>query len=351
MMMKNPMKKFFCAIACVCLPAIAGAANQNVTPEDLIKIEQLQRRVDKLAAGSLGSNHYVVSKARAWLDLALDEYHDKDRTGIVQSASNEAAKLIDGLSANPAFDGNATPHPYASEKVREDLWTRVDAMKRDQDVSCASRKLAELEVQLVWAGHEKWESGWDHATPYARIAENLAYEAQTSIEQCGKARANKPATTVVVATPVAKTPEIQATSAPPVSVVTNLTIVEKYTLSTDTNFAFGKQDIINAPLAGKQKLDHLIAQLKSWKSVASINLVGHADRLGSPTRNEALALQRAEQVKQYLVSQGLPSDNINTSGQGAAQSLTQCNDKVGKRPLIECLQADRRVDITVTGQR
>ena len=324
------MTKTLFALLCFCLPHMVRADNHEITPADLVKIEAMQRHVDKLGFGALGANHYALSKARAWLDLALDEYHEKDRTGIVQDAAAQAAALLAALDNNPAFDASDTPHPYASEKVRDDLWEKVDAMKKNKEFPCAARKIAELEIQLVWTGHEKWESGWSHAEPYARIAENLAYEAQTTLDQCALQHAPRPVA------------QANAT-------VEHTLTIEKRTLSTDTMFAFNRYGVEYLVLGGRQKLDKLVAELKSWKSLTHIDLTGHTDRLGKDAYNQTLSQRRAEQIRLYLVSHDIPASVIQASGLGETQPLVECKAQRSRHALIECLQPNRRVEFSIQG--
>lgn len=328
-MMERTTIRTLLALLCLGLSQMTWASgNRAATLADLDRIEQLQRRVDTLAFGALGSEHYGLSKARAWLELALDEYHEKDRTGIVQDATAEAAALLDALDADPAFDARTMPELYASEKVRPDLWEKVEAMKQHPEFACAARRIAELEVQLVWVGHEKWESGWSHAEPYAGVAENLAYEARRSLEDCSH-----------------QATQIQATQ--PVERV----VTERHTLATDALFAFNQAGLENLAPGGRRKLERLVDALNSWESLERIELVGHTDRLGSDSYNRELSLQRAEQIKRYLVARGLPAERIHVAGHGESEPLVQCAARKDRGALIKCLQPNRRVELSIRGIR
>lgn len=67
---------------------------------------------------------------------------------------------------------------------------------------------------------------------------------------------------------------------------------------------------------GRAILDEMSAALSKIGSVR-VELIGHTDDLGQPAANLALSLARAEAVKAYLVSKGLPSDALSTSGRGS----------------------------------
>lgn len=323
------MNKTVMSLLCACFMPLAHADNRPTTPADLAGIEQLQRQVDKLGFGALDANDYALSKARAWLDLALDEYHEKDRTGIVQDATAEAAVLLKALESRHAFDAGATPHPYASETVRPDLWEKIDTMKRHGEFTCAARKIAELEVQLVWTGHEKWESGWMHAEPYARIAENLAYEAQHALDACALKHTPLPA--AVAPLPIERV------------------VVEKRVLATDTLLAFDRAGVEHLPPGGREKLDQLVDELKTWKTIERIELTGHTDRLGPDAYNQSLSTSRAEHIRQYLASRGIALKLIEARGHGEAEPLVQCQARRSRSALIECLQPNRRVEMVIQG--
>ncbi len=61
---------------------------------------------------------------------------------------------------------------------------------------------------------------------------------------------------------------------------------------------------------------------------ASITVVGHADRSGSPKYNEALSMRRAGAVKGALVSEGIADGSISTSAKGESDPMVQTDDGV-----------------------
>ena len=367
--------------------AAQADSNHPTTPADLERIEYLQRRVDKLAFGPLGPNGYTLSKARAWLDMALIEYHQRQRSGIVQDAIAQATRLTDELRDNPMFISLDTPLPEASEKVRSDLWDKAEALKKRGNLTCNGRKIAELEVQLIWTGHYKQAFGWSVAEPYARMAENLAYEAQFEFDPAPctvfvkpaapfVAKATKPIVVkpaapvaiklvaparptipmpVVAKLPVATVPLIAApastSSKPPAS--SKPTTIEKHTLSADMLFAFGQARLSDDFMrhGGLQDMDKIVLQLQLWKSLQSVQLIGHTDRLGKDHNNRRISLQRTEQIKSYLIKRGIPARVIETKGMGASQPLVKCPDQRDRRALVKCLQPNRRVEIIIGGVR
>jgi len=103
---------------------------------------------------------------------------------------------------------------------------------------------------------------------------------------------------------------------------------------------------------GRAKLDELLNGLKDVE-YETILVVGHADRIGTNSYNQALSLRRANAVKSYLADKGVPADRVRAEGRGEFEPSTDPNacTRMRKRTLVDCLQPDRRVEVTVTGQR
>jgi OOP family OmpA-OmpF porin len=96
-------------------------------------------------------------------------------------------------------------------------------------------------------------------------------------------------------------------------------------------------------------LDALAKQLTS-RNYQKVDIVGHADRMGPGKYNQKLSEQRAEAVRDYLLTRGLDATKVSAIGVGATEPLTgkECRGLQGK-PLVYCLQRDRYTEITVLG--
>lgn len=122
---------------------------------------------------------------------------------------------------------------------------------------------------------------------------------------------------------------------------------QRYSLSTDTLFGFGKSEL---KPAGEAKLDNIVAKLEDTR-IGRVSVTGHADRIGSSENNQQLSVSRAESVKRYLVSKNVQSDRITVIGKGETEPLTTSDDCKGptSAKVIACLAPDRRVDIVMLG--
>jgi outer membrane protein OmpA-like peptidoglycan-associated protein len=102
----------------------------------------------------------------------------------------------------------------------------------------------------------------------------------------------------------------------------------------------------------KSLLDQLANRLKEAE-FDQLEIVGHADRIGTEDYNQYLSERRAWAVARYLVKQGVPVSKIKVVGKGMYQPLTNNNECVGldRTQLIACLQKDRRVEISASIRR
>jgi hypothetical protein len=88
----------------------------------------------------------------------------------------------------------------------------------------------------------------------------------------------------------------------------------------------------------QQTLAQLAASFKKYldyDDTAHLVVVGHADVRGSGPYNEALSERRANRVKDYLVSQGIAADKIETRAEGKERQL--------ERREVEQLEAENTV--------
>jgi outer membrane protein OmpA-like peptidoglycan-associated protein len=101
-------------------------------------------------------------------------------------------------------------------------------------------------------------------------------------------------------------------------------------------FASGKSVLL--PTA-QQKLDEVVDALKDQED-HQILVEGHTDSTGPLSFNEQLSQSRAQAVRDYLVSRGVPSDRIRAQGFGPSQPVADNGTSEGRAN-------NRRVEIIV----
>ena len=90
---------------------------------------------------------------------------------------------------------------------------------------------------------------------------------------------------------------------------------------------------------GKRGLDNLMAKIKGV-DVEVYVVVGHTDSIGTEEYNRKLSLRRADSVKAYFVSQGVPQAKIRADGRGELEPVASNKTAEGR-------SQNRRVEVTV----
>jgi outer membrane protein OmpA-like peptidoglycan-associated protein len=74
-----------------------------------------------------------------------------------------------------------------------------------------------------------------------------------------------------------------------------------------------------------------------------IQVEGHTDSIGGDEYNMKLSQQRADSVRDYVVTQGVPADTVNARGLGKSSPVASNDTAAGR-------QQNRRVELVVSGQ-
>ncbi len=322
-------------------------------------LADLEKRLASLNANGVAARDYHLSKASAWLDFATEEYSDNDRGGTVEGALEQSVLLIRGLESRSPRLPMDTVIIKGSRRIRDDLWQRAEQFKQHAEFACVAHRIARLEVQLVWAGHEEIEGGWRHAKPYIEIAEEMANQIDVSFDACSTARARLAEPTAE--TLAARSESVQpltlpnpapTPSSPPTPTLTPsatppLLTPTRITLAADTLFRFqgAARDDIQAPAL--QELEALVRRLKGMGAIHRILITGHSDRLGDAAYNLKLSQARADTLRMLLIDRGVKAEQVQAAGAGESEPLVTCSGDRAHAVLIDCLQANRRVEIRV----
>jgi OOP family OmpA-OmpF porin len=114
----------------------------------------------------------------------------------------------------------------------------------------------------------------------------------------------------------------------------------KITLQADTLFDFDKSAL---KPEGRAVLDRVAAGISGIKLEVAV-AVGNTDSIGTDAYNMALGQRRAESVKAYLVSKGVPANKIYTESKGKS-------NPVASNATAEGRAKNRRVDLEVVGTK
>lgn len=180
---------------------------------------------------------------------------------------------------------------------------------------------------------DNWKNGtgelvWKNGSGDLCWRNNFWTPATAAPECDGALKAPEPAPAPVAVAP-APAPEPAPAPAP---------VAKTMNFSAETFFDFDKS--VLKP-AGKAALDSLVGDL-SKVDVETLIAVGHTDAIGSNDYNQALSIRRVESVKAYLVSKGVPADQIVTEGRGETEPVASNSTREGRAK-------NRRVEIEVVG--
>ena len=114
----------------------------------------------------------------------------------------------------------------------------------------------------------------------------------------------------------------------------------KVVLNADTFFDFDKATL---KPEGREVLDQ-VAEQSAQMELETLIAVGYTDSTGPAAYNQKLSVRRADSVKDYLVSKGVPADRIYTEGKGM-------NDPIASNATREGRALNRRVELELVGIR
>jgi OOP family OmpA-OmpF porin len=124
--------------------------------------------------------------------------------------------------------------------------------------------------------------------------------------------------------------------------------METITVAAEKLFGFDKANLKDD---GKAALDEAATKIKANPDIELVLVTGHTDRLGSDAYNQKLSERRANQVKAYLVTQGVDASRLQAVGKGESEPVVACDGVKGSKALKECLQPNRRVVLSASSQR
>ena len=100
----------------------------------------------------------------------------------------------------------------------------------------------------------------------------------------------------------------------------------KQQLLRGVNFKSGKSEMT---FESYQALEPILQQLKQYPEVV-IEVRGHSDSVGNYSKNMVLSQQRAESVRQYLISKGIEPERIRAAGFGSSSPIADNRTAAGR---------------------
>jgi outer membrane protein OmpA-like peptidoglycan-associated protein len=271
----------------------------------------------QLAENSLSSNaerSQIVTNARATIQFAED-------ARALTAQRQEAERIQQERDA-------AAAAAAAKAKAEADAAAAVEA-KRQAELAAA--KEAQLKAEAA-AQSAQQKAAADLAAQQAAAkaaAEQAALQAkeQAAREEAARAQA---ATQALRAQLLKQLNDVLQTTDTPRGLVVNMADVlfetAKYNLSTDAQLKLAKLSGIIQAHPG-----------------LNLSIEGYTDTTGSEDFNMKLSQQRADGVRQFLISQGLSPDTITSKGLGQANPVADNSTVAGRKQ-------NRRVEIIVSGE-
>ncbi len=338
---------------CMAVSTVRAAESEALNPEakritdqkihaDLTILKATQDRIAKLNSNGMEADNYYLVKAQSWLDFAMSEYYENDRTSVIDEALFQAQDLIERMEQ---ADNNITLDTTVinqSQRLREDLWIIAGELKQHRGFVCAAAPIAEMEVRLVWAGHENKELGWRHAREHFAAAERLAKQARKLADNCFCPQpAEKPCPMVAVEPPPVQDVLDMSKKRPKKVIIPEAgpNPIELVNVPRNVHFAVDKSDINPN---GALILERVTEILKAYPNM-KILLIGHTDSRASKAYNQALSERRAKSVLKYLSDKGIAKTRIDLRGEGFNDLKVDADELMGHA-------LSRRVEIAYIGE-
>ena len=216
-----------------------------------------------------------------------------------------------------------------AEKMKAELATAQEAQRRLEAEAARTRALAQEEEARRLAEQARMrEEEAKKSAEAARLREEAAKkredEARLAAEQAAREKAELRAKLLQQFNAVLETRDTER------GLVVNM---------GDVLFDSGRFTL--RPLA-REKLARLAGIALSYPGL-KLESEGHTDNVGTEAMNQKLSEQRANAVREYLLSQGIPTDNITSSGKGFSVPVGDNKTAAGR-------QQNRRVELIVSGE-
>ena len=371
-------RRTFAACCVLAIPSAACLAQSTMTPDQYFDnrwyVTPFGAYVfpdsDRIAKDGWGGGLAIGKPISPYWNIELrGQYEEFDgKSGSVFSAfnNNDKYKNWSGtLDAQWFFLGRQGLNQWQSRSVQPYLVGGIGAIDNKVETVFARNSnhtsfMANAGLGIVWPF-----SSWGRLVADARYR---YVDNANNVRLANRSQMNDWMLTVGLQIPLGAPPQVaqassprplpspaMAPSPPPPPPPPPPPAMRNFEISADGTFAFDKA--VFTP-AGRSRVDTTIRELRAAGFRArSIVIVGYTDPLGKTDYNQRLSVARANAVRDYMVSQGVPANVIQTEGRGEADlKVTEADCKSqgkarNRNELIACLQPNRRVEIRATGEQ
>ena len=306
-------------------------------PSDAVVMENAMRPDTKGKVELIDVKYDLLKRGQYHLDPAQapSAGMDKETPFAVYQARNALA------IAGSAGAGNYAAEPYAkaqqelaqSENPKEGRKGQIRAARAATQSAEDARLIAvkRQEQEALENERKQAQAAIDLANQQAALAKQQAAQAKAAAEQASSEAAKaQQENTDLKAQLLQQLNAVVQTRATARGLIVNL--------ASGISFTTGRSELLPA---GREKLARVAGIILAHPGL-KLEVEGYTDSTGSDDFNQKLSEKRAEAARDYLVSQGVRTDNIVSRGLGKANPVDS-NDTASGR------QNNRRVELVVSG--
>lgn len=209
-----------------------------------------------------------------------------------------------------------------AEKMKAELAVAQEAQRRAEAEAARARAVAEQELARKTADEAKRRE--EEARQSAEMARKAAEQSRLAAEQAAREKA-----------------ELRARLLQQFNAVLDTRDTERGLVVNMGDVLFDTGSFTLRQLA-REKLARLSGIVLNYPGLR-LESEGHTDNVGGEAFNQKLSEQRAGAVRDYLLSQGIPADQITSSGKGFSMPVADNKTPAGR-------QQNRRVELIVSGE-
>jgi outer membrane protein OmpA-like peptidoglycan-associated protein len=328
----------------VVLEAIPGSGTKGaVTPVQTKLLKRSSYHEAKLTPFEMDSKiPLIVYEARNALRIAQAADADKyapDAWAKAQASSAQMEDYISRKQKNPILT-------VARDTVQQSEDARNIAIRKAAEEAAAAEQAAEQQKMAEQKAQQQ-AAELAAANEAAARAKAEAQQKQAELDrqqaESARARADLEAQKSAAAAneAIRQQQELRAQLLAQLNAVLQTKDTPRGLVVTmaDILFATGKYDLAPGARESLAKLSGILLAHPGLK----LAIEGHTDSTGSEDFNMKLSSQRADAVRQYLISQGLSPDSITSQGLGMANPVADNGTAEGRKQ-------NRRVEIIVSGE-